>query len=379
MLLHIDRILGILALWSSPALSKSILPVVGSRSSNTAITFSLLTDPDRLDPFAKDGRLRSIMVSGFSPKAACYNRHPDTYMPPATAAFQDDKFAAYGLPHGTFRSLYLETCDAISSRSKRSSRSLPLVLFSGALGTSRLIYNSMLQSIAAAGYLVLSVDHPYDADLVEYPNGTIITGVNISDSELEFAVATRADDIAFLHRQMMNSSIANKLFPGYLRGDRAPRTAVIGHSFGGAAAAASILQIPSLRGGLNIDGTIFGSVLKTGLDRPFMLMGHENKTQETDPSWKAVWPLLRGWKKEFEVRGAAHYSFSDLPLITSVLGLQSVMPPEVGQVLGTVEGRRMMELTVTYVVAFLDMVLKDERKEILNGDSEEFPEVVQVA
>jgi hypothetical protein len=47
--------------------------------------------------------------------------------------------------------------------------------------------------------------------------------------------------------------------------------------------------------------------------------GHENKTQETDSSWKAVWSKLIRWKREFEIKKAAHYSFLGLPLVTEVL------------------------------------------------------------
>jgi hypothetical protein len=252
------------------------------------------------------------------------------------------------------------------------------VVFSGALATSRTIYHSMLQSIAAAGYLVVSVDHPYDADIVEFPNGTNVTGVDINDDELEDALTTRVEDIAFLYKELTKTALRQKLFPMHRHNGGLPKTAIIGHSFGGAAAAVALQQLSYIRGGLNIDGSLFGSVLKTGLDRPFMLIGHENKTQETDPTWKTVWPLLKGWKKEIEVKGAAHYSFSDLPLITSVIGLQAELPAEVEQVLGSIEGHRMMKLTVTYVRAFLDMVLKSgSEKSFLRADKQ-FSEVVDV-
>ncbi|KAL5376646.1 hypothetical protein DPSP01_010316 [Paraphaeosphaeria sporulosa] len=235
----------------------------------------------------------------------------------------------------------------------------------------------MLQSVAAAGYFVVSVDHPYDADIVEFPDNATIIGVDISDAELGDALATRVEDITFLYRELANPSLRNMLLPTHRHSGGIPKTAIVGHSFGGAAAALTLKQLPYLRGGVNIDGSMFGSVLETGLDRPFMLIGHENKTQETDPSWKTVWPQLKSWKKEIEVKGAAHYSFSDLPLITSVLGLQEKLPADIEQVLGSIEGHRMMKLTVTYVTAFLNMVLKSgSEKEFSRADTI-FSEVVK--
>nr|GFD61359.1 hypothetical protein [Tanacetum cinerariifolium] len=69
-----------------------------------------VTDTGRLDPFAQDGSMRSIMVSSFTPIVGCRKKHLQNYMPPATAAFEDEKFGAYGLPNGSFPALKLKTC-----------------------------------------------------------------------------------------------------------------------------------------------------------------------------------------------------------------------------------------------------------------------------
>ena len=373
--------LFLVLLASSPGLSfaKTVLPIVDSHHHDVMIASASLTDHDRLDPFANDGRLRSIMVSSFYPVTQCRRRKIQSYMPPATASFMDTKFGAYGLPNGSFQSLGLETCITPAKRGACSDGSLPVVLFSGALSTSRHLYNAILQNVAAAGYVVLSIDHPYDADMVEFPDGTIVAGVEIeSDAEVELALNTRVADIEFVSKQMYNASASTELFPGYMRSQSVSKVAVVGHSLGGAAAASAMMKMSSLRGGVNLDGSMFGPVLKTGFDGPFMLMGHENKTQETDPSWKTIWPRLTGWKKEFEVKNTAHYSFSDLPLAISALGLDGKLPVEVGQLLGSIEGRRMTSLTTKYVATFLEMVLKD-KEGAFSKVGDQFPEVSEVA
>jgi pimeloyl-ACP methyl ester carboxylesterase len=369
-----------LALWPSLIHCASVLPVVGSPRFDVAITTSMLTDTDRLDPYAKDGRARSIMISSFNPVTKCHHKTQQPYMPPATAAFEDEKYSAYGLPNGTFRSLSLETCSNGSTiYSACSSDSLPVVLFSGALATSRLIYSNILQNIAAAGYLVISIDHPYDSDIVEFPNGSLINGVDIdSDAELALALTTRTQDLLFMHQQLANATLTDTLFPGHLRGRKSPATAIMGHSFGGAASAAAMLVEPRISAGLNLDGSMFGDVLTAGLDQAFMLMGHENKTQATDPTWAAVWPRLRGFKKEFEVKGTAHYSFSDLPLVTAVLELQDVLPAEVGEVLGNVEGKHMTGLIAAFATEFFEVAFGNGKGEGLVGGMKESPEVVEV-
>jgi pimeloyl-ACP methyl ester carboxylesterase len=367
---------------SSPGLSfaKAIIPIVSSYQYDVTIASKSLTDHDRSDPYANDGRPRSIMVSSFYPVTQCRRKKIEPYMPPAIASFMDTKFGAYGLPNGSFQSLEIETCMTPVKRDACSSGFLPVVLFSGALATSRHLYNAMLQNIAAAGYAVLSIDHPYDADMVEFPDGTIVTGVDIdSDAEIELALNTRVADIEFVSEQMYNASVSKELFPGNMPGQSVFKMAVVGHSLGGATAASAMTKMTSLEGGINLDGSMFGSVLTTGFDKPFMLMGHENKTQGTDPSWMTIWPRLTGWKKELEVKNTAHYSFSDLPLVISALGLDGKLPAEVGELLGSIEGRRMTNLTTNYVATFLSMVLKDGKEGAFSTAGRRFPEVSEVA
>jgi pimeloyl-ACP methyl ester carboxylesterase len=375
--------LSLLVLSATTTASTAVLPIAGAHKSDVAISSVQLTDTARLDPFAHDGSLRKLMVSIFHPVPECHRTHLISYMPPATAEFQNDKFAAYGLPNGSFNALQLEACNSTATPHCLSSKSVPLpvVLFSGALSTSRLVYSSMLQSIAAAGYVVVSVDHPYDTDIVEFPDGTIFTGLDIeTDADIELALSTRVGDIAFVHQQLLNSSFVETALPSLdsSHGKTAPKTAILGHSLGGAAAASVMLALPKISGGVNLDGSMFGSVLELGFDRPFMLMGHENKTQQTDPSWKQIWLQLTGWKREFEVKKATHYSFSDLPLVTEVLRLNSKLPEEIGLVLGTIEGSRMRNLTVSYVTSFLDLVLKGNLGGVLKNGNQTFPEVKRV-
>lgn len=377
----LSLLLPILALFPDLATCTATLPIFGPKPSSVYVNSMLLTDAARSDPFARDGRVRSVMVSSFAPVLECLNKSLDSYMPPATGVFMDKKFSAYGLPEGTFQGITIENCknSPNTTSRRRSPDPLPLVLFSGALGTSRHLYNSMLQSVASRGFLVVSIDHPYDADIVEFTNGTAIHGVNIeSDADVELALETRVSDIRFVYQQLQNCFVAEKIFAGRNYGDKMGKAAVFGHSLGGAAAAAAVSNISSLLGGVNLDGTLFGPVVETGFARPFMLIGHENKTRETDPSWDAIWPRLTSWKREYEVKKTAHYSFSDLPLVASVLGIQGQLPAQVEDIIGTMDGERIMKLSVGYVTAFLDMVLKSKGEKELRRLDKEFSEAVRV-
>lgn len=73
----------------------------------------------------------------------------------------------------------------------------------------------MLQEISSHGFAIVSVDHPYDADIVEYPDGRITYGV-LADitTEKEFVSAQniRVKDMSFLLNQIQDETVITKIF-----------------------------------------------------------------------------------------------------------------------------------------------------------------------
>ncbi len=139
-----------------------------------------LTDHSRTDPFNKTVN-RRVLLSVFLPisnSTKCSNEII-TYMPPATAASYGPLAQSAGLPANIFSSFQLEICklsDAQngSCRWDRKTPRFPLVLFSPGLAESRLLYSVTAKSIAAQGYVVVTIDHPYDAEVVEFPDGSVV-------------------------------------------------------------------------------------------------------------------------------------------------------------------------------------------------------------
>lgn len=288
-------------------------------------------------------------------------------MPSATASFYDDEYSVYGIPNGSFESFQLQVCLTSSNVVE-----FPILIFSPGLGDSRLIYNSLVQSIAGTGYIVVSVDHPYDADIVEYPDGSFVLGADIeTTAQIELALATRVQDVSFVLDQLSSSSLLKKLIPCL----NIHKVGIFGHSLGGATSIASMVNDSRIIGGINLDGTFFGPSIQEGTKRPFLLVGHEGKNQSTDASWAAQWQSLKGWKLELEINGTAHASFSDFPTLVDVLGFAESLPPATQDILGSIGGSRIAQIKETYVSAFFDFVLKGEMPRILLEESKEFPEV----
>lgn len=341
---------------------------------NTTLTTAMLIDHSRLDPFAPTPQPRALMVSVFNPVSPCHcSLSFPPYMVPTTAAFEDIQLAQYGLPDGSFESLNLQVCHR---QNLQKSRNYPIILFSPALGTTRLFYSAIAQQISSSGYRVVTIDHPYDADIVAFPDNTTILAANIStDAQILLALDTRVKDISFVLDQLRTPSISDRLVPGTRHNLGVSKVGIFGHSLGGATAAEAMLYDSRLAGGLNLDGTFFGSVVSRGLNRPFLLFGHEGKNTTSDSSWGEIWPKLTGWKRELMLEDSAHYTFSDLPDVVDVLGIREELPSEVGQLLGTVDGKRALEIVTIYVTSFFDFVLKGKRSGLLDRPSAKFPEV----
>ena len=326
-----------------------------------SVETEMLVDHARLDPLAPTRVDRAVMVSIFEPvPAALCQWVTIPYMPPATASFFDANYSAsFGTPPDLFSGTSMQIC----SQKSASGLSLPVIVFSHGLDFSRLFYNFMAASIASTGnFVVITVDHPYDAAVVEFPSGETIYATNATGNpSILDLLDVRVKDLGFVQQQL---------------GSRFGDAAAGGHSFGGASAIAALGSTfddnPAFRGGLNLDGTLFGSIVSTGTRKPVLLFGHEAKE---DATWDAIWPLLSGWKREIELNGSQHNTFTDLPLIAKELLNGAPPPPDWQTLLGTIDGARAMTVIVDFCIAFFNLVLRGNGGDLLRRPSTQFPEV----
>lgn len=364
-------------LWPTAA-SLSIGPPTGPFG--TTLSTIELVDHSRLDPFIHSPTLRALMVSIFEPvpRSSC----PPAlfpYMPTITAEFEDASYSQYGLPNNTFSSLFLQGCQMPAEYiyyplEHIEQLDYPLVLFSPALGTSRLLYNVIAQQLSSYGYVVVTIDHPHDADIVTFPDNRTVLATNISTEEqILMALDTRASDILFVLNQFEERKEGNTPLSSYAVDNT--KVALFGHSLGGAATATAMLKDHRFVGGMNLDGTFFGPVISRGLARPFMLFAHEGKNGTNDPSWSAIWPNLKGWKRDLMLSDSAHYTFSDFPFLIHVLGIAAELPAEVRELVGTIDGKRDLQILGNYISAFFAFVLSGREQSLLEGANPEFPEV----
>ena len=250
-------------------------------------------------------------------------------------------------------------------------RTFPIVLMRPGAAALTLQYCVLAEDLASHGYVVVGFDAPYRSYVTVFPDGRVIPRAPQNDVELvrgsrKYALAERllaawtADvEFALDRLERLNASDASRF---HSRLDM-QKIGMVGHSLGGATAAQFCHDDARCRAGIDIDGLLLGSVVKEGLDRPFMFL-LSDQTHETDSEtanvmaeFKSVAARLPNAKSLLMVRGANHFSFSDdgallkIPMLRSVLRFVGIIG---------IDGQRQLAITSGLVHSFFDVYLKGE-------------------
>ncbi|MEV6869032.1 alpha/beta hydrolase [Streptosporangium subroseum] len=331
-------------------------------------TMSLhLTDTSRRDPWVPTAKARELMVSLWYPTAARDGQRAPYVTPKESELLlkgsgikELEKIPPKGLS-------WTRTNAFVDAEPAGRRRSLPLVVMSPGFTWPRSSLTGLAEDLASRGYVVASIDHTYENFATTFPDGRVTTCAACeiepddnadADDFGQKVIRNRAVDISFVldqltgpHPKWKGASLINSA-----------RIAMAGQSIGGAAAPETMLKDSRVRAGINMDGSMFLPIPKSGLARPFMLMG----SPAGDSTWKRDWEHLTGWKRWLVVKGALHPSFTDYDMLIQQLGV------DLG---GDLKETRSMDITRKYVEAFLDLHLRGKPQPLLDKPSPRYPEV----
>jgi pimeloyl-ACP methyl ester carboxylesterase len=245
----------------------------------------------------------------------------------------------------------------------------PTVFFGpGGWGPSTDGFRILLSDLASHGYTVAALDHPYEQPFLRFPNGTGVLGLPVDfQSTPEFREAFHAVRV----REMLHF-VDN--WPQLVVDLNAPfdvtRLGAIGNSFGGSVALNVAIENDAIVAALNQDGTIFGHAASnqssSDAGKPTMMLAFEGHKAEFDPSWNNYTSQQSDWWRVIGANGTMHPDWSDLTF-WKIWGTTRPM--------GTIDGRRMVDIRSTYVRAFLDEHLLGLESPLLDTESANWPEV----
>jgi len=347
-----------------------------------------LVDRSRPDPWQTGQASRELMVSVYYPTARTRPHPAAPYMLPAAAAHFDAVTANgyLGLDLPTGRAGWAATVTHAVRDAPAADRTgpRPVLLYSPGFGEPRTWGTTLVTELASRGYVVVTIDNTYESPEVQFPNGSLAT-LNLSgdpDAFIKKAVAVRVRDTGFVLDQLgvlnsgRNPDVDGTRLPTSLSGTLdLTEVGMFGHSAGGSTAAMAMAADPRITAGLNMDGNLAwldGSLLPVaehGLDRPFLLLGKDGRT-DTGPGWQAFLAATTGWARQLTLRGSEHATFTDAEALLPQLGLPSDVRTKD---IGTIDPAEAIRTQKAYVAAFFDRWLRGHDNHLLDGPSPAYP------
>ncbi|MEV6349139.1 hypothetical protein [Actinoplanes sp. NPDC051851] len=373
-----------------------------------------LVDRSRADPWTADPAYRELMVSLWYP-AADVDRFPlAPHMTPGAAAhFGGADGAAtqlYDIPAGAVDFATTRTGGHLGAPIARQRQPFPVVLYSPGAGDPRTWETTVVQDLASRGYVVVTIDHTYDASEVEFPDGRVAGGVlpklfsEISEPAGFQALAgkifdVRVDDTRFVLDELAalnggaNPDAEHRPLPTGVAGALdLRRTGMFGVSAGGMTALQTMDEDPRITAAIDMDGAVESPLLtdpialwpvaRDGLDGPFLLMGDEATDHRQTPSWSMLWDNSGGWHGDVRLTGAtSEDAYKDavplLPQIARQLGLPDDF---VTGALGTIDPDRAVPAEEAVVGSFFDRwLLGGHDDHLLDGPSPRCPDLTFVS
>ncbi|MFD8547141.1 alpha/beta hydrolase family protein [Streptomyces sp. NPDC059649] len=393
----------------SPVAVPLTLPAPTGRHQVGAVALHLI-DRQRRDPWGggtPGHRYREVMVGVRYPAGAGAGRYPRAAQltPREAAAFDRMNSFSEHVPPGKVAWQATRTAARTGApvAPRRPGQRLPVVLYSPGAGDPRGFGSTLCDELASRGYVVVTLDHTYEAPAVEFPGGRVARSV----MPAEVAKARQAGRMTELLRKVSAVRVADTRFvldelggrrgasplPRGLRGALNLRAVgMFGQSAGGFTAAQTLHDDRRIRAAANLDGVMGytqrdddpsnpSTVGRDGVDRPLLLMGMDGDTHHTVASWGAVWEHSRGrdgaWLRDLTLRGSRHATYTDaetlIPQIARQLGLS---PAEVTKMIGSVRPARAVAAQRAYLSAFFDRWLRGRGDGgLLDRPSARYPEI----
>jgi predicted dienelactone hydrolase len=260
----------------------------------------------------------------------------------------------------------------------------PVLIFSPGFGGIPEYNTSLAEQLASQGYVVASINHPYDANATVFSDGrTAQTSPKFDNPDeqvfeqaIDESLDIRAADARFVLDKLesLDNSDSQGIFTQNLDLER---VGILGHSLGGATAAEVLSQDSRFDAGLNMDGTLH-QASENSLNQPFMLINREDSGLSVDPSRQTIYNNLQNDGYSINIKGTEHLSFTDLTLFPNLNDSIGVGDPKNSDSTNTTEPidpNRGAEITSNYTAAFFDKYLNNQESPLLNGASPDYPEV----
>jgi len=210
---------------------------------------------------------------------------------------------------------------------KSTTKPYPLVIFSHGLGGMRMQNTIQMEELASRGFIALAMDHPFDANITLFNDGSSADYRSAIEGEVTTEVFwdirlpqinTRVADVSFVLDYIKDIQGGDDSFWNMIDLER---VGIMGHSFGGGTAIVASSRDTRLDACIALDGwlvPIEQSIIKNGLNIPFLFMG---QTYWPNPvNYENLDTLIAASTASAEkliLDGTKHFDYSDTPQFNS--------------------------------------------------------------
>ena len=268
---------------------------------------------------------------------------------------------ALHLPSFLFQQLSLvKTHSMLNVHVSPEKSNYPVLIFSHGLTGFRNQNTFEVEELASHGYIIVGIDHTYDAAATIFTDGSSaeIRFKNLSGfDELDSHITLWEKDVSFVLNELekLNKNDRKNLFINRMDLNQ---IGMFGHSYGGATAVQMLMKDDRIKAAVNMDGTLYGEKIEeTGVEKPLMIFNGEksidyNEYKKTlnqadsqldkplsyyENNWKETTErrenALANGGISIEIPHTSHMSFTDFPLFSPFFANKGEDPRYVHEVI----------------------------------------------
>ena len=328
------------------------------------------------------GKNRKLMAQIWYPANPETLEKQSQYLDNKKALTHTIKLQGYDVPEIFTNQIGNVKCNSWEDALPVLGKKYPILIFSHGHGGLRTQNTNQVEELVSHGYIVISVDHTYDAGFVEFPDGEVVYSYTsrpndepIIETPEQFYTrfSYRVDDIDFVINQIdifekydvKISSIMDKSNIG-----------VFGHSFGGLTSVYAAYFNKKVKSCFVLDGwfePLHDSLIFANLNKPLMHIGQNNKGE------KQFWNDLNFEKMNnfitsnsdlsimIDIPGSNHYDYTDFTYFSYVAKKLDFS--------GSVHTKIMAQIMNETLLDFFNYTLKKDKEINLNSYSQKFSEI----